>query len=1061
VAPSTRAEARLERAPLATELVSRTTDAYFAVVALALGELVLWGLLHRRELVGVFELSRALRGLAPLALVAAFPIALAAGPLIVALLRSQRASARVTLTLTLTLAGAWLGHNLSGGRRASELRTPITLCLGALSGGLAYALGPRVARLALWASGAAPPGARPTPRWAAAAWTLGWLGVVVAVATVNVRVLPRLYPTFHAALTALACVLATLALAPLAARSLVGLSARACAALSLAVVGVLAAPSGARALAPQDNARLVLASAPDAGHLVHLAARLAPPPPLDADDDVSLVAEAGRELDLRGRDVLLVTIDALRADHVGAYGYARPVTPRLDALAREGAVFEHAYTTTPHTSYALTSLLTGKYMRPLVLQGLGEGSETMAALLRRYDVKTAAFYPPAIFYVDGERMRDLAERGLDFEYRRVEFVPAARRVDEVDAYLATLAPTQRAFLWVHLFEPHEPYEAHAEHPFGDRDLDRYDAEIAAADRALGAIVDRVRARSPGAVVIVAADHGEEFGEHGGRYHGTTVYEEQVRVPLVMVAPGAIPPSRIASPTSLVDVLPTVLSGLSIPRPARLRGFDRGAELAGKPAARPSQAFAETDEQTLLAEGALRLVCARKLGACALYDLASDPGQRVDVGPSRRDELSRLRTALRRLESSHGKYEQKGLRAENKGWPEALRRGLSGDGEAAPEIAPLLDDADVAVRRKAAEVLFELRRRESAPALRLALLRDEDDEVKAWCALGLTRLGEGAPRARDLLASGPPAMRRLAALAFAEAGDDRGLDVLVAWVREAFPRERADVEAPLPERASGMSHERAREVIAALGGLRAKRAVPVLVHALADVRLRPHVAKTLGLIGDDFARPSLAERLWAEPYVTARVALAEALVTLGGKAELRGPLVRWLGAPDPLPGGVGLALRAGLVPISGGPRDRDLERLRKLATSGAPLPVVIPKVDEPDDLPAPPKLAGLRVLCRASSRDGAPGELRVGLRDGPAPYKSDGLVPGKRPSIVAGTEVKLEVSGQAPSEPFASLPESVRVRPGDAANFVVYATQNVKVEACLVVPLRGELPRRSR
>jgi transcription elongation factor GreA len=227
VAPSTRAEARLERAPLATELVSRTTDAYFAVVALALGELVLWGLLHRRELVGVFELSRALRGLAPLALVAAFPIALAAGPLIVALLRSQRASARVTLTLTLTLAGAWLGHNLSGGRRASELRTPITLCLGALSGGLAYALGPRVARLALWASGAAPPGARPTPRWAAAAWTLGWLGVVVAVATVNVRVLPRLYPTFHAALTALACVLATLALAPLAARSLVGLSAAA------------------------------------------------------------------------------------------------------------------------------------------------------------------------------------------------------------------------------------------------------------------------------------------------------------------------------------------------------------------------------------------------------------------------------------------------------------------------------------------------------------------------------------------------------------------------------------------------------------------------------------------------------------------------------------------------------------------------------------------------------------------------------------------------------------------------------------------------------------------
>lgn len=1062
MAPSTRAEARLERTPLATDLVSRTTDAYFAVLALALGELVVWGLVHRRELVGVFELTRALRALSPLALVTAFPLALALGPLVVALLRSQRPLPRVALALTLALAGAFLGHALSGGRRALALRWPITVGLGGVAGALAWTLGPRVAALAALAGGYDERGGeRPLARrvTAGAAWLGATLALVVVVATVNVRVLPRLYPPFHLALTALACALAALSLAPLGARSFTGLAARASGALALAVLGVVYAQPGARALAPQDNARLVLSRAPDAGLLVHLAARLEPPPPLDPDEDVTLVAEAGRELDLRGRDVLLVTIDALRADHVGAYGYGRPVTPRLDALAREGAVFEHAYTTTPHTSYALTSLLTGKYMRPLVLQGLGDDSETMAALLRRYDVKTAAFYPPAIFYVDGERMRGLAERGLDFEYQRVEFVPAERRVAEVDAYLSGLGPDQRAFLWVHLFEPHEPYEAHAEHAFGERDLDRYDAEIAAADRALGAIVERVRARSPGAVIIVAADHGEEFGEHGGRYHGTTVYEEQVRVPLVMVAPGAITPSRVAGPTSLVDVLPTVLSGLAIPRPARLRGVDRGAELSGKRPAVPSQAFAETDEQTLLAEGTLRLVCARKLGACALYDLASDPGQRVDVGGARPAELARLRTALRRHESSHGKYEQKGLRAENKGWPEALRRGLSGDAEAAPEIAPLLDDADVGVRRKAAEVLFELRRRETAAALRLALLRDEDDEVKTWCALALTRLGEGAPRARDVLATGALPARRLAALAFAEAGDDRGVDVLVAWVQAAFPKTRVDPEAPLPERASGMSHERAREVVAALGGLRSKRSVPALVHALADVRLRPHVAKTLGLIGDDFARPSLAERLWIEPYVTARVALAEALVALGGKAELRGPLVRWLGAPDPLPGGVGLALRAGLVSISGGPRDRDLERLRKLATSGAPMPIVVPKVDEPDDLPAPPKLGGLRVVCRASSRDGAAGELRVGQRDGPAPYKSDGLVPGKRPNILAGTEVTLTVSGREPSEPFAALPASVRVREGDAANFVVYATQNVKVDACVVVPLRGELPRK--
>jgi arylsulfatase A-like enzyme len=98
-------------------------------------------------------------------------------------------------------------------------------------------------------------------------------------------------------------------------------------------------------------------------------------------------------------------------------------------------------------------------------------------------------------------------------------------------------------------------------PFGDRDIDRYDAEIAAADARSGPSSTRVRARSPGAVVIVTADHGEEFGEHGGRYHGTTVYEEQVRVPLVMNAPGLLAPRRVTrARASLVDLLPTVLAG---------------------------------------------------------------------------------------------------------------------------------------------------------------------------------------------------------------------------------------------------------------------------------------------------------------------------------------------------------------------------------------------------------------------------------------------------------------------------------------------------------------------
>src|SRR5262249_43995414 len=154
---------------------------------------------------------------------------------------------------------------------------------------------------------------------------------------------------------------------------------------------------------------------------------------------------------------------------------------------------------------------------------------------------------------------------LDFEYSKIEFAPAAARTAQVEAYLATVPADRRVFLWVHLFEPHEPYEAHDEHPFGDRDVDRYDAEIAVPDRGIDETLRVGRPLRKSAVGIIPADHGEEFSEHGGRYHGTTVYEEQVRVPLIVNAPGLLAPHRVSPPVQLIDLLPTVLAGLSIPR----------------------------------------------------------------------------------------------------------------------------------------------------------------------------------------------------------------------------------------------------------------------------------------------------------------------------------------------------------------------------------------------------------------------------------------------------------------------------------------------------------------
>src|SRR5690606_13598694 len=361
-----------------------------------------------------------------------------------------------------------------------------------------------------------------------------------------------------------------------------GLGLRSVAAASLlAIVGLV--PS-ARALSRLDNFRWVtIEHAPLLGQAVELAALVAAPKELSPEtaETEQASSSSGVELGLADRDILLVTVDALRADHLGAYGYARPTSPNVDRLAAEGVRFERAYCATPHTSYSVTSLLTGKYMRPLLLQGLGADSETWPDLMRRYGYRTAAFYPPAIFFIDTERFASFEQRQLGFEYQKREFLEGEGRVAQVAEYLKSLEPDQRTFVWLHLFGPHEPYVVHEGFVFGDSDVDRYDSEIRATDETIGRVVAEFRAHRPKGIVILTADHGEEFGDHGGRYHGTSVYEEQVRVPLLISAPG-LKPKVLTQPVQTIDLLPTVLAALEIPTRPRIRGRDLSPLLVDTP-----------------------------------------------------------------------------------------------------------------------------------------------------------------------------------------------------------------------------------------------------------------------------------------------------------------------------------------------------------------------------------------------------------------------------------------------------------------------------------------------
>jgi arylsulfatase A-like enzyme len=878
------------------------------------------------EIAGEWEMTLILTGAPSLALAMVLPIAaiLLAYGACLPLLRTR--IGRVAWASTSTAIAAALGLALTTGRKAQALpiRVPFVLGLAAVALASAWWLLPRFVELS-----------RRRPAWAIVAG----ISTFALAAAADVRILPRLYPVFHGALLVLE-VAATLAMAEGILRTSRahrrGWAGELLGALGLVTAGraLMLLPWAGPRVAVLDNARRVLderspwfarAIVLSSAHWRPRASSIEPV----ADPLARSASSAAPSLSLAGRDVLLVTIDALRADHVGAYGYGRPTTPSIDALAREGTTFRHAYTPAPHTSYAIGSLMTGKFLRSVLsLESAAavtrRPDETLAGLLRTYGYRTAAFHPPAIFYVDAERFAQLSSRSLDFEYAKVEFASPELRARQVAEYLTTAPKDKPLFLWVHLFEPHEPYLEQPGHHFGDGEIDRYDSEIAAADAGVGAIVASVRAARPGAVVIVSADHGEAFGEHGARYHGTTVYEEQVRVPLVVSAPGLVAARTVGETVSLIDVAPTLLAGLSIPLPPRMRGRDLGSLLAGGAEGR-GVAFAEVEDGSMLALGDDRLICEKHAETCALYDVAKDP---FEIGAPTNDaaKIATMRASRQAIERASAELE--GFATEDgKPLPEALRVAMEGDRDAAVEVAALLDDVNVRFRRRAAATLARLANADAEPQVQRAWGREKDPSTRAWLAVASLRMrpqaknadatavalaaidpslvatldGAGEPRIdrREL----DPSLARWAALAVAASSSGRGLPASI---------KRALAEALVAGLAASRSDaEFSREVLGALPnvavGESAHRALGAVVGALDDVRLRTVAAETLGLLGDPAASIELARRLAAERHLDARAPEALALARVGrGDLALR-ELARILGVPDAAPGGAAVLL----------------------------------------------------------------------------------------------------------------------------------------------------------
>lgn len=278
-----------------------------------------------------------------------------------------------------------------------------------------------------------------------------------------------------------------------------------------------------------------------------------------------------------GFDILLLTIDTTRADHLGMYGYARPTSPNLDAMARGATVFEHGWAHAPSTRYSMPAILTGRLPLDIYYDTSIEGwpgllprATTIAEALAPLGFVTGAI--TNYWYFDRIRHMDQGFAEYDNEDARLHAgVPGAgpeqtrgssskEQTDKAIAFVARHA-AERWFLWVHYYDPHYAYEPHPEVPsFGGDRIALYDGELRYTDLHIGRLLDDLRARGlyDRTVIVVTGDHGEGFGEHGIELHGYHLYAAQTRVPLIIRVPG-LAARRAATPAGHVDILPTLVN----------------------------------------------------------------------------------------------------------------------------------------------------------------------------------------------------------------------------------------------------------------------------------------------------------------------------------------------------------------------------------------------------------------------------------------------------------------------------------------------------------------------
>jgi arylsulfatase A-like enzyme len=371
-------------------------------------------------------------------------------------------------------------------------------------------------------------------------------------------------------------------------------------------------------------------------------------------------------------NVLLITIDTLRADRLGLYGYAKPTSPALDDFAAGAVVFEQAEASSPWTLPSLASVMTSEVVSTHncwnYTSVLDDSFLTLPERLLAAGYDTACVVSHLF-----TTSRHGLQQGFvhtDDSYAYPEIDPVLNITSQVISDKAIRFLDQKVaspdkapwLLWLHYFDPHKEYMAHAglTESFvtpGERSQgvilgDVYDGEVRYTDDHVGRVLAHLAelGLAEGTLVVLLADHGEEFEDHGGSGHGHSLHTEVVRVPLVLRAPG-IAPRRVPELARQVDVLPTVLELVGLSTPPGLAGHSLVPLMKGAGAAPTAGALAELDIGPLLSDSwrteRWRLI---RTGAAEervvrLYDLVADPRETKDVAAEHPDVVQALLAAL--------------------------------------------------------------------------------------------------------------------------------------------------------------------------------------------------------------------------------------------------------------------------------------------------------------------------------------------------------------------------------------------------------------------------------